>query len=117
MVYTWDDMKEYLSENLGFWRGVEITPAETDALEEMFFSMMEGRNSAADQKTLYASFNAFSAEVFRLLNDKAGYGFTTVKHTGAPVPVFAVGVGAEAFSSFSDNTEIPVRILSLTLGK
>lgn len=117
MVYTWNDMKEYLSENLGFWRGVEITPAETAALEEMFSSMMEGRNSAADQKTLYASFNAFSAEVFRLLNDKAGYGFTTVKHTGAPVPVFAVGAGAEAFSSFSDNTEIPVRILSLTLGK
>lgn len=117
MVYTWEDMRQYLEENLGFWSAVKITPEETDTLRQMFDNMMAGRNSAPDQKTLYASFNAFSAEVFRLLNDKAGLGFSTLKHTGAPVPVFAVGVGADRFTSLSDNTDIPKKILSLTLGK
>lgn len=116
-VYHWPDMEEYLAENLGFGSAVKLTPEETAELSEMFENMMAGRNSAPDQETLYATFDGFSARVFELLNDKAGLGFTTIKHTGAPVPVFAVGVGASEFSGVNDNTDLPRKILSIALGE
>lgn len=38
-------------------------------------------------------------------------GFTTGGHTGIMVPVFAFGPGAEEFTGFMDNTDIPKRIM------
>jgi alkaline phosphatase len=116
-AYTWEDMEEYLRKNLGFWSAVKLTEQETEELQKMFNDMLAGRNSAPDQKTLYATFDGFTARVFNLLNDKAGLGFTTTKHTGAAVPVFAVGVGAERFSGVNDNTDLPKKILSIAQGK
>jgi len=116
-IYHWPDIEEYLAENLGLGSAVKLTQEETDELAAMFEALVEGRNSAADQETLYATFNGFTARVFELLNDKAGMGFTTVKHTGAMVPVFAVGVGASEFSGVNDNTDLPRKILSIALGR
>lgn len=45
------------------------------------------------------------------LNDRALIGWTTGGHTGEPVPVYAVGAGAEKFSGRMDNTEIKGKIL------
>lgn len=47
----------------------------------------------------------------RELNRKASIGWTTGSHTGAPVPVFAIGKGAEKFSGRMDNTDIKGKIL------
>ena len=38
---------------------------------------------------------------------ECGFGWTTNEHTGAPVPVYAVGKGAERFHGRIDNTDIP----------
>jgi alkaline phosphatase len=115
-VYHWADMEQYLRENLGFWDAVKISDEETGELAQMFDDMMSGRNSAPDQETLYATFNGFAKRVFELLNDKSGFGFTTTKHTGAMVPVFAIGVGAERFNGVNDNTDIPRKIYSIIQG-
>ena len=53
-----------------------------------------------------------SSEENRKLNDGAGIGWTTNNHTGAPVPVYAVGKGAERFSGRLDNTDIKGFILN-----
>ncbi len=45
------------------------------------------------------------------MNRKASIGWTTGSHTGAPVPVFAVGKGAEKFMGRMDNTDIKGKIL------
>lgn len=45
------------------------------------------------------------------LNHKASIGWTTTGHTGGPVPVFAIGKGAEKFNGRIDNTEIKGKIL------
>ena len=55
--------------------------------------------------------NDLSDEENRKLNRKASIGWTTGSHTGAPVPVFAVGAGAERFTGMMDNTEIKGKIL------
>ncbi|WP_392566660.1 alkaline phosphatase [Utexia brackfieldae] len=53
--------------------------------------------------------------VTHVLNSKAGLGWTTTAHTGLPAAVYAKGVGQELFSGFYENTEIPKKIMSLTL--
>lgn len=116
-IYRWEDMEEYLHDNLGWGVDFNVSPQESAALRQMFEEMMAGRNSAPDQETLYATFDGFSARVFELLNREAGFGFATIKHTGAPVPVFAAGVGASRFSSVNDNTDLPRKILSIALGE
>lgn len=45
------------------------------------------------------------------LNEKSSIGWTTFGHTGAPVPVYAIGKGAERFCGRLDNTEIKGKIL------
>lgn len=111
-VYTWDDMKEYLTDNFGFFTEVPVSAEQEAGLREKFDATFELRNSA-DQETLYANFNAFSVAVFRLLNDVAGVGFTTFSHTGNPVPVFAVGVGADRFKGLNNNCCMAKKILSI----
>lgn len=113
-IFTWNDMKEYLSENLGLWSYLPVKESQEAILKEKFDSTFELRNSA-DTETLYANFNAFAVAVFRVFNDIAGLGFTTGNHSGNPVPVYAVGAGAERFAPGQDNTEIPKKILG-TLG-
>ena len=108
-VYTWDDMKEYLQENFGLFNHIPVSEAAEEDLKQKFISTFEMRNSA-DQKTLYASFNAFAVQVFQLVNDAAGTIFTTTSHSGNPAPVFALGVGSDMFRQVNNNTDLP-RIL------
>lgn len=112
-VYTWDDMKEYLADNLGLFGAIPVAPADEERLRNAFEATFALRNSA-DQKTLYKSFSAFAVDVFGLFNDYCGFGFTTTSHTGNPVPVFAIGVGADTFRHPHNNTDLPAQILSLT---
>ncbi len=103
-------MKEYLTDNFGFWNVVPLTDAETDRLQKAFVETFENRNSS-DEKTWYSNFNAFAADVFNILSTKAGIGWTSNTHTGNPVPIYAVGAGASEFAGINNNTVIPVRIL------
>lgn len=45
------------------------------------------------------------------LNSKCSIGWTTGGHTGAPVPTYAIGKGAEKFCGRFDNTDIKGKIL------
>ena len=47
-----------------------------------------------------------SVSLTHLLNNKAGIGWTSYAHTGAPVAIYARGVGAELFSGFYDNVDV-----------
>ena len=111
-IFTWEDMKEYLSENLGLWKAIPVTESEEKNLQELFAKCFERREST-DEKTLYADFNEFAVEVIDIVNGNIGFGFTTTSHTGNPVPVFAVGVGAERFSNLNNNIDIPEKILDI----
>ena len=112
-IFTWDDMKEMLEEQLGFWNGVPLTSSQTATLEEKFKKTFELRNSE-DQETLYQNFDEFSTAVFHIFNEICGIGWVTYNHTGNYVPVYAIGVGAEKFSGIHDNTNIPEIIREIT---
>lgn len=55
--------------------------------------------------------NILNAEENAELNKKCSIGWTSVKHSGGAVPVYAIGVGAEAFTGRIDNTEFMGKIL------
>lgn len=55
--------------------------------------------------------NTMKEDENRKLNDSAFIGWTTHGHTGGPVPVYAIGAGAERFSGRFDNTDIKGKIL------
>lgn len=55
--------------------------------------------------------NYLDDEENRKMNRKASIGWTTGSHTGGPVPVYAVGKGAEKFSGRIDNTDFKGKIL------
>lgn len=109
-IWTWEDMQELLKEKLGLYSAVTVSDEEDNMLREVFERVFVRREQHA-QNTLYARINEFAARAVDLLNEKAGFGWTSLHHTGNPVPVFAIGAGSELFGTWNDNTDLPAKIL------
>ncbi len=108
---TWDEVKALLRESLGFYDKVEITPEEDATLQAIFAKTMAG--NTGDVKTLYKTLGELANKAVQILNDKSVLAWTSGSHSATPVPLFAVGVGAERFSGWHDNTEIVPLMLQL----
>ncbi len=108
---SWEAVRMQLTEALGFYQAVEITPEEEATLQEVFArSKSEG---SQDVKKLYSNLSELADVAVRILNDKSVLGWTSGSHSATPVPLFAVGVGAERFSGWHDNTELKGLMLQL----
>ena len=112
-IFTWEDMKELLADRLGFWSKFKIPADAEEALQEKFEDTFSGRNSK-EEKTLYQSFNEFTVLVFKTMDAATGIDWTTTGHSGNPVPLFSIGVGADEFKTVHNNIEIPQTIRRLT---
>lgn len=110
---SWEEMKHILSERLGFFSESKLSESQEKRLEEAFNETFITR-SDHEIVTLYNSAPIFVEVAYNIQNDLAGYGFTTPKHTGNHVPVYAIGCGAENFGRPLDNTDIPAIIRELT---
>ena len=112
---SWDEVKAQLCESLGLWGPVKVTPEEEKALRHTYQrSFIEGIDSRV--VSLYADNERLAYEAMLLLAKKAYITWTTMTHTGAQVPYFAKGVGAEEFQTVRDNTHVPQRIANLMGG-
>lgn len=112
-IYTWDDMKDLLSEKLGFWSKINIQEKDETLLQEKF-DVTFNQRSGKDEKTLYKDFNEFTVAVFKVLDNATGIKWTSTGHAGNPVPLFAVGVGADNFKAVHNNIDIPNTIRRIT---
>lgn len=112
-IFTWDDMKELLSDKLGFWSKIKI-PEDAEKMLQKKFDITFNQRAGKDQKTLYNDFNEFTVAVFRTMDNATGIDWTTTGHSGNPVPVFAVGVGADEFKTVNNNIDIPDKIRKIT---
>lgn len=92
-------------------KGLKFSNGDVELLRNAYNETVSRRQ---DPKPMYSKSSKFVATAIALLDKKAGIGWTSGTHTGTPVPVFAIGCGANRFSSFIDNTDIPNRILMLT---
>ena len=96
-----------------------LTERELEALREAYALSMipygQRDNQSDEYKAVYSpsTYEPFQLAVTRVLNNKAGLGWSSTLHTALPVPVFAAGAGAERFAGFYDNTDIFHKLASL----
>lgn len=107
----WEQVKVFLADNTGLFDELSVSDEEEKTLQTAYENMMRQQESL---KTLYADINALAAKAKELVNHKAGLGWTTHSHTATAVPIFAVGVGAEQFTGWMDNSEVAPRIHQAT---
>lgn len=98
---------------LGGTTGKTLTDYQNQLFKEAWDVMTGNSSMTEDEKHLcYGGGNPMAATAVRILNNKAGLGWTTWSHTGMPVPVFAIGQGNEMFNGYYDITDIPKKIKS-----
>jgi alkaline phosphatase len=107
----WEQVRQLISKNTGLYAQVEMTGEEDALLQESFASMMSHQDVV---KTLYKDLNALAAKALAILNKKSRLGWTSGGHTASAVPIFAIGVGAERFTGWHDNSEIAPLIYQAT---
>ena len=110
----WEQMKQLIAANTGLYTLVEMTEEEDANLQDAFASMMSHQDVV---KTLYKDLNALAAKSLAILNKKSRLGWTSGGHTASAVPIFAIGVGAERFTGWHDNSEIAPLIYQATQSK
>ncbi|MDI3547859.1 MAG: alkaline phosphatase [Halanaerobiales bacterium] len=63
----------------------------------------------------YGGYDPVAITVTHIISERANMFWTTYAHSGSPVPLSAIGVGAEKLGGFKDNTEV-ARVLFSLLG-
>ena len=107
---TWEQMKEALKENFGFWDIISLDERDEKALRSEYERSFMGEKNVKMAESLYYRDEPISALAVRILNRIAMVSWPVGSHTAAYVPVFAIGNGAERFCGQMDNTDIPKRI-------
>lgn len=110
---TWEEMKSMLSDKLGLWGAIPLDEKTTESLHNTFNRTFIDR-TALSEKALYNVYNAFVVEIFKIYNKQVGTAFINSSHTANPVPVFAIGAGADKFTGVNNNTDIPKLIYEAT---
>ena len=106
---SWDDIKNLLKENMGFWDTITLTEKQEKHLKEVYDESFSDEDVKMT-KNEYAQNEPLATAAKEILNDIALVGWVSGGHSDGYVPVFAIGVGAELFQGRMDNTQIPQRI-------
>jgi alkaline phosphatase len=90
-----------------------LTDLEIKVLRDAFTQSLQGQKTPAQDDyayLLYGGYEPLSVTLTTILNNKAGIGWTTYSHTGVPVQTSALGVGADRFNGYYDQTDIFTKI-------
>jgi alkaline phosphatase len=114
-----EKLRQYKGERLPVWEDAQKLLAQLSGLEfgEGHYQRGSTQLSGAEKKEVEELWQQKVAEksgangnlaqaLVRILNQKAGLGWTTHAHTALPVVTGAIGVGSEFCVGFIDNTEI-----------
>lgn len=107
---TWEQMRDVLKENFGFWDIISLSASEEQALYDEYQRSIANNKDVKMAKSLYYMDEPIAALAVRILDNIAMVSWPVGSHTAAYVPVFAIGNGAERFCGLMDNTDIPKRI-------
>jgi alkaline phosphatase len=94
-----------------------LTDLELKVIQDAFKQSMLGKKErAADDYTylLYGGYEPLSVKLTTILNNKAGIGWTSYSHTGVPIQTSAIGIGAEMFNGYYDQTDIYTKMMKIT---
>ncbi len=109
---TWEQARQALADNFGFWNELKLTEQQEKRLEEVYCRTFTG-SDVEMEKSEYAQDEPLAAEAVRIINEIAMVGWVSGGHSAGYVPVFAIGAGADHFQGRMDNVEIPARIAEI----
>ncbi len=91
----------------------ELSDFEVSRLRDAYMKSAKKSTFTDADKYLaaFGGYDPFTTTCTHILNNKSGVDFTSYRHTGVPVMVFAQGAGASIFSGYYDNTDIAKRIM------
>ena len=120
---TFDDIKPLITANFGLTFNGDIKadpmvlePYQIETLRQAFGRSMGGESETAkDASTamLYGGYDPLTISLTHVLNNKAGLGWTSYSHTGVPVTTSAMGLGADRFNGYYDNTDVGLKIMAI----
>lgn len=111
---SWDEVKSFLSDNLGLWTNVPVSEAQEVKFKEMYSAVYGGTDADGGQVvSLYSTSNKIVSEAVDYLDRQAGILMPHGVHTGSPVGVYVKGATAFEFNSAHDNTDLPKLIKKL----
>ena len=97
---------------------LEMTQYEYDQLKAAYDTTMartgEEEEFGQEEYVKYGSYEPLTVTITHILNNKSGINFGSYAHTGLPVEVLTMGVGAEDFDGYYDNTDIYNKLATLT---
>ncbi|PHJ38326.1 alkaline phosphatase [Desulforamulus profundi] len=100
--YKKDYVKHYTGDRIAYFTYIEQDLGLINLKEDEKAKIeraMDGVEKSGDQLQIYIA-------IQNVLSNRAGIAWTTLGHTGSCVPISAVGVEAQKFGGFKDNTEI-----------
>ena len=103
-VLSWDEIKDFLGEELGFWRSLKIDWEDEKTLRDIYEQTLAKRKSGS-VKDLYADNDKIVSAAVGVLNRRARV-FWVGSHSACYTPVFVIGAGAEQFSHKTDNAQL-----------
>ncbi len=103
-VLTWDEIRAFLTKELGLWDSVKMSWEDEKMLRDIYEETVAKRK-AGSVKDLYADNAKIVAAGVGLLNKKARV-YWVSGHSSGYVPVFAIGAGSQLFTHKTDNAEI-----------
>ncbi len=106
---SWEEMKSFLSDNMGFWKEIPISWEQEKKLHDEYERSFV-KDKVVFEKSLYSKSEPMAARAKEVLNEIAMVGWASGSHSAGYVPVFAIGAGSQLFSGKMDNIEIPQRI-------
>ncbi len=90
---------------------------EIDSINKAFDRTMAGEKSNKQNTyILYGDYDPLTITITHILNQKAGLGWTSFKHTGVPISTSAIGIGQQMFNGMYDNTDVALKIMQI-MGK
>ena len=111
---TWDAVKAFFAEQLGFWGEVEVSERVENELKEVYDRTFgKGGDRNLSESNLYSVNFQIVADVVRALDRAAGYQWSFGSHSGSPVGLYVTGACAEQFNTVRDNAEIAPLIAKL----
>lgn len=90
---------KYIDTNLGL---NELSKEE----KRMITDAMDTKDKGVEDERNYGSYDPVAIATTHILSERANIYWTTFAHSGTAIPMSAIGVNAEAFGGYKDNTEI-----------
>lgn len=92
-----------------------LTDYEYSLLQDAYWMTYHNAKAKSQKElVLYGTYEPLTVTITHILNNKSGIHFSSYAHTGVPVPVFALGNGADLFKGYYDNTDIYKKLSQLT---